>query len=548
MPAAVPSAAGSESPIPATTRTQRLTLVATGLGLFMIFLDAMIVNVALPDIRDDLGGGESALQWIVAAYSLTMAMFMMSAATLADRFGRRKVLLIALAGFTGGSLVCALAPNIAVLTAARAVQGSAAAALNVASLAVVSAAYSDPRAKSKAIAMWTAIATLGLALGPTIGGVITEFWNWRGVFLVNVPVGIVAAVLTLSSVEESRNPEARSLDWGGQLLFILGFGAISYVLIGGPQHGWLSPPILALSGLTVVALTLLVVVELRIRQPMMDVRLFANSGYSSALVFAFVVLACGYGMLLVVTQYLQEVRGYSALVAGAVMLGFSLPGPFSSYAEGRWAARVGPRRPAVAGMALVTLGLVVLVVVIGNSVQLVPLGLFIMGVGITQCIPAVTAIAMETVPDDRAGMASGMLSAQRGIGSTVGFAVMGSIVAMWLGAYLNSDLADVVPDATERSEVTAEITDSVNPNAYVGLPGNDPLPASTSATRTEIGGAADDVFANGVRVALGTGALAAGLTVLIGGRFLPRGVPSSVTARKEERVEDDSSGGDTVAG
>ena len=536
----------SESPIPPRTRTQRLTLVATGLGLFMIFLDAMIVNVALPDIRDDLGGGESALQWIVASYSLTMAMFIMSAATLADRFGRRKVYIVGLVIFTGASLACALAPSTGVLVATRGLQGVGAAMLNVASLALVSAAFTDKRAKAKAIALWMAIATLGLALGPTAGGIITEFWDWRGVFLVNVPVGILAMVLTVSSVKETRDPEARSLDWGGQALFIVGFGAIAYVLIGGPQQGWLSAPIIALMVLAVVALGSLVIVELRIRQPMMDLRLFRDAGYTSALIFAFVVLACAYGMILVITQYLQNVLGYSALVAGAVILGFSIPGPFSTIAEGRWAVRVGPRRPAVTGMLLVAIGLAVLVAVIGTSVYLIPVGLFIMGVGVGQCVPSVTTIAMETVPDERAGMASGMLSAQRGIGSTVGFAIMGSLVAVWLGAFLNSSLDDIVPDATERADVTAEIIDSVNPNAYVGLPGEDPLPSSESVTRSEIAAAADTVYANGVRVALGAGAVAAGLTALIGGRFLPSRSPSSTPARKDEEAEDDLGGRATV--
>jgi EmrB/QacA subfamily drug resistance transporter len=507
--------AGAPSlPVPSPFAGKHITLAATGLGLFMIFLDAMVVNVALPDIQHDFGGGESDLQWIVAAYTLAMAVSIMTAAAIADRYGRRRVYLISLVVFTLASAACGLAAGTPMLVVSRGVQGAAAAAVNVASLALVSAAFPDAKVKAKAIGLWTAVATLGLALGPTIGGFLTETLGWRSVFLVNVPIGILAVVLTVSGITESRDPKPRSLDWPGQALFIIGFGALCYALIEAPQDSWTSPMILGLFGVAIVALAGLVVYELRAREPMMDVRLFTRSTYTTALVIVFVALAGGYGMLLVVTQYFQNVQGYSPLVAGCLMFGFSLPSPFTSVVEGNIVERVGPRTPSLVGVGSVGLGLAVIAMMLGVSIIGVEIGLVFMGIGLGLCIPATTGIAMASVPDDRAGMASGMLSAQRGLGSTVGFAVMGSIVALWLGSHLGPALEQTIPDAAERDRVVNAISESANPRAHPGI-------APASPLSDGVAEAADDVFADGARTALLVGAVAALGGFVLGWRFLP---------------------------
>src|SRR5215831_16644837 len=226
------------------TRTQRFTLAATGLGLFMIFLDALIVNVALPSIQASFDVGESGLQWVVTAYSLGMAVAIMSAATLADLYGRRRLYLAGIALFTAASVACGLAPSIGILNAARAIQGVAAATVNVTSLALVSAAFPDPRQKSWAIGIWTAIASTALAIGPTLGGFLVQRSGWRIIFLVNLPVGLAVLVLTRLSVQESRDP--RPFDLRGQLLFIAAVGAFAFAVIEGPRAGWLSAEILGL--------------------------------------------------------------------------------------------------------------------------------------------------------------------------------------------------------------------------------------------------------------------------------------------------------------
>ena len=187
---------------------QKLTLLATSVGLFMIYLDATIVNVALPDIQKDFDAGEQGLQWVVAAYSLTMGMFIMSAATLSDQKGRRKAFIGGMVLFAAASALCGAAPSLGVLNVGRGLQGVGAATVNVASLALVSAAFPDPKAKAKAIGLWTGIASVGLAIGPTLGGVLTETIGWRSIFFVNVIIGAVGVVLVLAFVEESRDPDA----------------------------------------------------------------------------------------------------------------------------------------------------------------------------------------------------------------------------------------------------------------------------------------------------------------------------------------------------
>ena len=226
------------------TKTQRFTLAATGLGLFMIYLDALIVNVALPAIQSDFKVGEAGLQWVVTAYSLGMAIAMMSAGTAADIYGLRKLYLGGIALFTAASAACGMASSLEVLNLARAVQGVAAATANVTSLALVSAAFPDPKSKAWAIGIWTAIASTAMAIGPTLGGFMVQQTGWRSIFMVNVPVGLVVLALTWRFVAESRDGRPRTFDIPGQLLFITAVGAFAFAVIEGPQAGWLSGEIL----------------------------------------------------------------------------------------------------------------------------------------------------------------------------------------------------------------------------------------------------------------------------------------------------------------
>ena len=504
-------------------RTARITLVATGLGLFMIFLDALIVNVGLPAIQQSFKVGEAGLQWVVAAYSLGMAVFIMTAATLADLHGRRLWYVIGIAVFTVASVVCGLAPSLEVLNIARGVQGVAAATANVTSLALVSAAFPDPKAKARAIGIWTAIASVGTAVGPTLGGFLVEHWGWRSIFLVNVPVGVIVVILTLKFVKESRDERPRTLDAVGQFLFMVTVGTLAYAVIEGPKAGWTSPLIVSLFATAAIACAAFIAYERRHDDPMMDLTLFNDVGYALAIATICTVFFSIYGMLLVTTQFLQNVRGFSPEQTGLLLLPFSASVTIVSPLVGRVVGRYGARPPILVGLATLILGLLVLILAGHQNAAFVLLGLGLSGMGGALCLTPITTIAMTSVPPQRAGMASGIMSAQRAIGSTVGFAVLGSALAAWLNATLEPDLAPVLPDATERRQVAAAIVASANPRAHVAEIGpRQAIAHPDAATRARIVAAAENDFIAGIRAALLVAVALLSIVLLIGWKWFPR--------------------------
>jgi EmrB/QacA subfamily drug resistance transporter len=516
-------------------RTARLTLVATGLGLFMIFLDALIVNVGLPSIQASFAVGEAGLQWVVAAYSLGMAVFIMSAATLADLHGRRLWYVIGIVVFTIASVVCGLAPSLDVLNWARGVQGVAAATANVTSLALVSAAFPDPRDKARAIGIWTAIASVGTAVGPTLGGFLVEHWGWRSIFLVNVPVGLAVVFLSLRFVKESRDERPRTLDLAGQALFMITVGALAYAVIEGPKAGWSSPGILALFATAAAGCALFIWVERRHQDPMMDVTLFADSGYALAIATICAVFFSIYGMLLLTTQFLQNVRGFTPEQTGLIILPFSVAVTVVSPLVGRVVGRFGTRPPILLGLASLIAGLIVLAIAGHASAVLVLVGLGLAGIGGALCLTPITTIAMTSVPPQRAGMASGIMSAQRAIGSTVGFAVLGSVLAAWLNATLEPDLASVLPDPAERQAVARTIVQNANPRAHVAEMGpGRPIAHPDAATRARIVAVADADFVAGIRIGLMVAVALLAAVLAVGWKWFPRAGGMIADARREE--------------
>lgn len=490
--------------------------MATGLGLFMVFLDALIANVALPDIQRDFGVGESGLQWVVTAYSIGMAVFIMAGATAADRFGRRLLFVVGVTVFTLASAAAGLAPTLVLMAIARAVQGIGAATVTVTSLALVSAAFSDDDERAKAIGLWTGVASVATALGPTIGGVLTESVSWRAVFMVNVPVGVLVLVMTARYVAESREATPRGFDWGGQLLFVVAVGSLAYGLIEGQKAGWTSARILTLLVVGVVGLVFFARYEYRNPNPMMDVRLFRHRAYAVGIATIFSGFFSAYGTLLVVTQYFQNIEGYSPEAAGLLILPFAFNIMLLSPIAGRLAARVGPLPVARTGQPLLVAGLVVIALGMPVSVAVVAAGLFLCGAGVALLATPVTALAMSSVPVDRAGMASGIMSAQRAIGSTFGFAVLGSILAVWLGRSLTADLREAVPDAAARRAIAERIIQEANPHAYpaeIG-PGR-PVPGASLEQRASVAEIATRDFIQGCQVSVGFGAAVCAVTMVL---------------------------------
>ena len=517
------------------TSVQRHTLVATGLGLFMIFLDALIVNVGLPAIQAEFRVGEAGLQWVVTAYSLGMAVFIMSSATLADLHGRRRLYLAGIALFTAASIACGLAPDLDALNVARGVQGAAAAAVTVTSLALVSAAFPDAKAKARAIGIWAAIAGVANAVGPTVGGFLIETVGWRSIFWVNVPFGVVVTLLALRHVAESRDDHPRTLDLVGQALFMAMVGAFAYAVIEGPKRGWLAPVIVGLFAVTAVTLAAFIVYEKRSADPMMDLTLFRDRTYSMAIVTMCVALFTFYGMLLVTTQYLQNVRGFSPVDTGLFLLPFSLAMLVAAPLSGHLVGRIGAVIPIRLGLAIMIAGIVVLIVGTARHPVLVTTGLAVVGFGFALCGTPITSLAMTSVSPNRAGMASGIMSAQRAIGSTLGFAVMGSVFAAWLSATLDADLVRAVPDAQERRAVSASIVAGVNPRAYVAEIGPArPVRHADPATEAAILAVAVAAFVQGIRVGLGL-AIVLLAAVFVAGLFsFPRGAGAAMADAQQD--------------
>ncbi|WP_204800670.1 DHA2 family efflux MFS transporter permease subunit [Mycobacterium riyadhense] len=498
-------------------RTQLLTLVATGLGLFMIFLDALIVNVALPNIQHSFGVGEDGLQWVVAAYSLGMAVFIMSAATLADRYGRRRWYIAGVSLFTLGSIACGMAPSIGVLATARGVQGLGAATASVTSLALVSAAFPEAKQKAQAIGIWTAIASVGTTAGPTLGGLLVDQWGWRSIFYVNVPMGVVVLLLTVGFVKESCNERSGRFDLSGQLLFIVTVGAFVYAIIEGPQVGWTSTQTVGLLLVAAVGGALFLWLERRSPDPMMDLSLLRDTSYALSIGTICTVFFAVYGMLLLTTQFLQNVRGYTPSVTGLMILPFSAGVVVLSPLVGPLVARVGARMLVLLGLCLLMLGLLTLIASEHRSSSLVLLGLGLCGMGVALCLTPITTVAMTAVPPERAGMASGIMSAQRAIGSTIGFAVLGSVLAAWLTATLEPHLEPVVPDPVERHAIAEVIIDNANPRAHVSaiaprqhIPHRDPAQI------------AEEDFIDGIRIAFFIATVSLAGVFVAGWRWFPR--------------------------
>jgi len=487
----------------------------------MIFLDAMIVNVAIPDIQRQFNASESGIQWVVAAYSLTMAMFMMSGGTFGDHFGRRRAYVVGLVIFSVASIACAFAPGIAFLSVMRGFQGVGAAVVNVASLALVGAAYPDPGAKARAIGIWTGIAAVGLAIGPTLGGILTEHIGWRSIFAFNPVIGIAAVVLTYRHITETRDPASRSFDIPGQVLFIVGIGALTYALIQGGHDGWGSVVILGCFAVAAVVLVSFVVYELRAPDPMMDMHVFRDHVYDAAIYAVFATLFCVYGTLFIITQYFQNVRAYSPEETGFLLLAMTVPTIVLSPLSGRFVAARGARLPTLVGVAAVVIGTGILALS-EASLWVVLIGLAFVGAAGGLAVPSATSEAMGTIPPDRSGMASGILSSQRALGSTAGFAIMGSVLAVVVSSTLPGDLQPIVPNAADRQAIVDQVAEDANPQAVASLIGpGKPLPDNVTED-ADVLAAADDAFVSGIRVAMLIGMLVALSALVVGWFLFPR--------------------------
>lgn len=405
------------------------TLAVTCVGFFMVLLDASIVTVALPTIQTQLQARLSDLQWVVDAYTLPFAALLLTAGALGDRFGRKRIFLAGLVIFTLGSAMCGAAPTLAWLIAGRVAQGIGGAALSPGSLSVLAAAFTSPRERTQAIGIWSAVSGVALAAGPLLGGALIQLSTWNAIFYVNLPIGALAFVLGLFVLRESRNPTAKRIDAPGQLLAIAALTTLTFGLIEGQTDGWTSPLILSLFGMAVVLTLTFIFVEARSAEPMLPLGLFKNSIFSTANFAAMTVGFALLGTVFFVSQFFQEVQGYTALQSGERTLpntvGIFIMAPLA----GRITARFGPRLPVALGTLLSGVALLLLTRITSTTPYSdIWWNLAMLGIGFGLTLSPLTAAVLAATPTTRAGLASSVVSASRQIGSVLGIAILGAVV------------------------------------------------------------------------------------------------------------------------
>jgi EmrB/QacA subfamily drug resistance transporter len=482
-----------------------LTLGACCFGLFMVMLDNTIVNVALPSIQRDLGASVSGLQLVLDAYVLVFASLLLTAGSLGDRYGRKRVFQVGLVVFTVSSALCGLAPSLPALVGARVLQASGGAALLPSTLAIVTETFPDPRERVQAIGLWSGVSASALAAGPVLGGLLVDTFGWRSVFYVNLPVGVVAFLVAGRVVAESRNPAARRLDLPGLLLAIVGLGALTYGLIEGNSRGWRSPLIVGLLAAGAAALAAFLLVEARRREPMLALRFFRDRAFSSANTVALLVGFALLGFVFFNTLYFQAVHGYSPLQAGLRSLPNTLSVVVMAPIAGRLASRFSYRVPVVAGLLLASAALLLLTrIQVATPYANLWWKLAMLGAGLGLTISPVTAAAVAAMPRHQAGVASAVTNTSRQVGGALGVAVLGAVAAARFTAALPGRLAPLGLPAPLRERIEAAAGQAVG-TAPQG-------PAGVPAVRHAVGSA----FVGGIHaayllagVALASGALIA---------------------------------------
>jgi EmrB/QacA subfamily drug resistance transporter len=412
------------------SRRRRLLILAICcMSLVIVGLDNTIVNVALPSIQRDLHAPVSGLQWVVDAYTLVLASFLVLAGSTADRLGRRSTFQVGLATFTIGSLLCSLAPSLGWLVAFRMLQALGGSMMNPVAVSIIVNTFTDRAERARAIGVWGAAIGVSLALGPVVGGLLIASVGWRGIFWVNIPVGLAAIVLTALFVPESRAPHPRRLDPFGQVLVIVTLAPLVYGIIEGPRLGWGSPEIIACFCLAAAGVAGLLIWEPRRAEPLLDLRFFRSAPFSGATLIAISGFAALGGFLFLNTLYLQDVRGYSALHAGLLTLPLAAVTVFFAPLSGRIISHRGPRLPLLVSGLCLTAGAALLTGLTATTpVGWLLLSYVIFGIGFGMVNAPITNTAVSGMPDSQAGVAAAIASTSRQVGQSLGVAVVGSAV------------------------------------------------------------------------------------------------------------------------
>src|SRR3984893_16834723 len=490
---------------------RRQILLVLCLSLLIVVIDNTILNTALPTLARVLHAGTSSLQWITDAYTLCFAALLIPAGALGDRYGRRRSLLGGLAVFALGSAIAAFAAGTGMLIAARVIMGLGAAFVMPATLSILNSVF-PPKERPQAIAAWSAVAGVGIVIGPTLGGLLlTHFW-WGSVFLINVPLVAVALAGVMLTVPETAEPGGHRLDLLGTVLVGGALFVIVDAIIEAPDRGWTGTVTLAEIAAGLVALGIFAWWELRIANPLVDLRIFASRAFSAAAASVTVVFFALFGSLFVLTQYLQLVHGYSPLSAGLRALPFALAMAAMSPLSPILATRFGTRLVIPAGMALMGLGLLDLSTAgVHTSYPPIALAVAIMGAGMGMVMAAASTIIMTTVPAHQAGAGSAINDTIREVGGALGIAIVGSLAA----AVYRSRLTPVLPAPHAPRLVVHTATSSVAAANVVGQ-------RVGGASGSELVSAAHIAFVNAMAIGVRVAAAAALVSAVAAVFALPR--------------------------
>jgi EmrB/QacA subfamily drug resistance transporter len=487
-----------------------LVLAVMCLSLLLIVMDNTIVNVALPTIREDLGATTSQMQWIVDAYILVFAGLLLTMGALGDRFGRRGALAVGLLIMAGASVLSSFADSPDQLIATRAVMGVGAALVMPATLSIITNVFTNPKERAQAIAIWAATAGVAVAVGPVTGGWLLEHWWWGSVFLINVPVAVVAVVLGQLVVPTSRDPDRPPVDIPGAVLSILGLTALVYAIIEGPD-GWTEARVLGGFALAAALLGAFALWERRTTHPMLDVGLFRNPRFSAASGAIALTFFAMFGSFFLLTQLLQSVMGYTPLEAGIRLLPMAVTQMVVAPASAKVVERLGSKVVVATGMAIAALGLAMTSqLTAGSGYDAVAACLIVLSAGIAMVMPAATEAIMGSVALAKAGVGSAVNDTTRQLGGAFGVAVLGSVVSSTYGPEVREAVAGSPLPATAVQSAGDQIGAAMDVARRIGgEPGRLLADAASAA------------FVDGMSTAMLIGAAVLTVGAVLVGLFLP---------------------------
>ncbi|HEX3174298.1 MAG TPA: MFS transporter [Solirubrobacterales bacterium] len=445
------------------------TLGAVCVATFMLLLDITVVNTALPAIQTDLGGSFTDLQWVIDAYALSLAALVLTAGSLADRLGRRRVFAIGLGIFTVASLLCALAPDPTFLNLARGLQGVGGAIMFAVSLALVAQEFPSGPERGMAMGVYGATIGIAVAIGPLLGGLLTDGFGWESVFLLNVPIGVAAIAVTYWKLAESRDPNATRIDWAGLLSFSTALFLLVLALVRGNDEGWGSALIVTLFAVAAALLAAFIAIERRVAEPMLPLSLFRRRAFTGVQLAAFAVSGSMFALFLYLTLYLQGYLGYSPVDAGLRYLPITIASFVVAPFAGMALARVQARYLMSAGLAITGTGLLLMGgLSLDSEWTALLLGFLLAGIGVGLLNPVIADVALSVVPKEQSGMAAGINDTFRQVGIAVGIAAWGAIF-LGTGASKVHEVAGNVGGDQARGLVEATSSGTL-PQALGGVP------------------------------------------------------------------------------